>query len=287
MGKDFQKLSLGATLGKKIVIGVQDAAFIPVKRSPSLNMFSVQTENNSAMQLTITLSPPQVIPSSNFPGGIVPVQGAIQDVSGERYSDDMLSSPSLSPGFSWYQAIAVVEWGVGGAQCKVEADFMNGLCLNLTASFVRIFALFDKVIDPANLTGGAYVFNAFVGPGSPKPNNAQKTVNIGRVAGGPDGFPDGSFPLAPIYAIPFFAKQVALCASRQGIPGLPQSIVNNIDIDIIFYRDIRGLDPLGGYRFTSDTSMPVKIPNGAYYFTVQNNSVPAVADCQAIFDLNV
>jgi hypothetical protein len=263
----------------------------------SLNLLTIAGEDGVAEQLCITIIPPMVVPSAQFPGGVVPADGSIQNATGERDNYSLYRNPNPIANFSWMQAVAFVEWGIGGVQSKVECDCLNGLVLNLCASFVRVSAFVDAVkMDGEFVSGGALVLGAYVGPGFPRANNAQRTFNVGEVqgsAGGGTQFPSKGFgnpfntdPTNPplngmhnAYPVPFHAKQAFIC-----VVGNPT--VDVWDMSIQFYRDVHTSIPLSSYRFTQDSHQPVRIPNGAYYWTLHNHQVHA-SQASVVFDLSV
>lgn len=298
------------TIGKRIAIGAQstDSGIV---QGNSLNILQVAAPNEFAQQLQIVLSSPKLVPDFQFPGGIVPTDGTIQDASGDRDNYDFYRHPNPAGDVSWMQAIAVIEWGIGGVQYKAEVDFLNGLCINLVASWVRVGAFIDAVFINNDvqviLSGGAYIVSAFIGPGYPKSNNAQRTFYIGEVTEPANviwrGFPKYGYgninetdpALAPLFGkvnlfpIPYFAKTATVIAYRDDGSGVPLPW----DLDIIFYRDVRSLWSLGHYHFTPDIREPCRIPNGAMYFSVRNRVpgnpqiVPPTFPVSVIFDLAI
>lgn len=298
------------TIGKKIAIAAQgsDSGII---QGNSLNILQISAPNEFAQQLQLVLSSPHLVSQYQFPGGVVPMDGSIQDASGDRDNYDFYLHPSDSNNISWMQAIAVIEWGIGGVQYKAEVDFLNGLCINLVASWVRVGAFIDAInTDGTVVDGGAYIFSAFVGPGYPKANNAQRTfyvgslLNVGDSSGGFSsdfGYPQKGYgnifntdptlpPLngfANLYPIPYFAKLASVIAMHGDTLsfGLPLS---PWDVSLVFFRDVRATNPLGHYHFTPDVREPCRIPNGAMYFSVHNNlGNPITSPVSVIFDLAI
>jgi hypothetical protein len=278
----WQKLAQGKTIGKKANIAIT-AATSNSPRTNNFNILQIGSSNEDALQLCITLNPPTFIPATQFPGAVLPTQGAIQDATGDRnnYSFLIASSPSQS----WGQPTALVEWGIGGVQTQVECDFSNGLVLNICASWVRV-SIFTDVLHEQTPTDGILVLGAFIGPGYPKANNAQRTFVVGLVNAENVGNPLG-YPLLPydsvlsvgspnMYPIPFYAKQATL---------MTQSLIA-YDFTLIFYRDNFGAFRMSDVRFTDTQREPAIVPNGSMYFSVHNNT-NVLNLVNVVFDLAV
>lgn len=295
------------TIGKRIVIGAQGTDSGTVQGN-SLNILQIAAPNEYAQQLQLVLGSPKLVPENPTVLAML-ADGSIQNATGERDNYDILLHPEPS-GVSLMQAIAVIEWGIGGVQYKAEVDFLNGLCINLVASWVRVGAFIDALnTDGLVVDGGAYVFSAFIGPGFPKANNAQRTFYVGDLhnvgtdyaGGGFTGYPSkgynflfqGSDPTnfpqngqAQLWPVPYFAKLATAICSR-GANGFGAAL-NPWDVDIVFFRDTQAQNSLGSFRFTQDIREPCKIPNGAFYFSVHNNlGNPITQPAQVIFDLAI
>lgn len=292
------------TIGKKIAIAAQNNDSGSVTGN-SLNILQISAPNEFAQQLQVVLGSPRLVPYFQFPGGTPPMDGAIQDATGDRDNYDLLMHPDPG-GLSLYQAIAVIEWGIGGVQYKAEVDFLNGLCINLVASWVRVSAFLDALnTEGLEVDGGAYIFSAFIGPGYPKANNAQRTFYVGGLhntaddyaGGGYSGYPtrgynfpvQGSDPTtnpqngqAQLFPVPYFAKLATAICSRGN------QKVDPWDVNVVFFRDTQALNSLGQFRFTQDIREPCRIPNGAFFFSVHNNlGNPLTEFAQVVFDLAI
>ncbi len=267
---DWAFLAEGQTLGKKCNIIFTPPAFGVRLETPSpVNILQVQADDSKAHPLCVTLSPPQGVlpPIAGFPADSQGITGTADNIEG-------LNAPAGSQ-LVWANPVAVVEWGVGGISNRVECDFLNGLCLNLSASWVRIRAIVESVEATTSLM--AYTLGANIGPGNPKPNNAQRTVlpRIGALADGVE---------SPVRPVPRYAKQVYVLGN---VP-IGQVFIGHIR----FYRDNQGpagIVPCGDLLFTSNDHAPGLIPNGAMYFTVVNNSGAAAGNVTpyAVFDLAI
>jgi hypothetical protein len=290
------------TIGKKIIIPAQGSDS-GVVQGNSLNILQVSAPNEFAQQLQLVLGSPQLVSQYQFPGSIVPVDGSVINSTGERDNYGFLSPPSALNNISWMQAIAVVEWGIGGVQYKAEVDFLNGLCINLVAAWVRVSAFIDAINTAGTVVdGGGYVFSAFIGPGYPKANNAQRTFYVGGMknvasttpprAGWPlvgyNGQPNPEDPplngAVNVYPVPYFAKLASVIAFRSDT--FPYT--SSWDLDLVFFRDVRSSEPMGNYNFTQSNREPARIPNGAMYFSLHNNlGNPVTSPAQVIFDLAI
>jgi hypothetical protein len=301
----FGLLSEGRTIGKRIKIVAPES--IPgesYRRAGDQNILQVGSSDNAAQQLCITIIPPGVIPQSQFPGGVLPSanSSAIDSASGDRDNYSLYTSPDPANDFKWTNSEILVEWGIGGVQSKVECDVLNGLVLNICASWVRVSAFLDAVNSGNGVSGCVDFLGAYVGPGFPKANNAQRTFNVGILSAlsniGYRGFPFKGFgnlintdpSLPPLnasrnaYPIPYMAKQATvICRGEVGL-GI---VEDTWDVSIQFFRDVRTSELMGSFRFTQDIHEPVRIPNGAYYWTLHNHQNVEIANSSAVFDLAV
>ena len=295
-------LAQDKTIGKRIAIAAQTTNE-GVIQGNSLNILQIAAPNEFAQQLQIVLSSPHLVPDFQFPGGIVPMDGTIQDASGDRDNYDFYLHQSPGPlNVSWRQAIAVIEWGIGGVQYRAEVDFLNGLCINIVASWVRVGAFLDAISmnsfdAEVIVTGGAYIVSAFIGPGYPKANNAQRTFYVGDLSASDSlqsGYPLNGFGNVAalgfnLYPVPYFGKTATIIASRHNGSGIPLPW----DLDLVFFRDVRSQFSLGHYHFTPDIREPCTVPNGAMYFSVHNripgdpSIIPPTTPVSVVFELAI
>ena len=300
----WSKLSQGRTIGKRVNF-LFDSTVNGVQRGSTIPFLQIQGNNNDALQLAITLIPPGMIPIQQFPGAVISQSEALI-ATGDRTNDDLyLHPPSPIPAdISFGNYVCVCEWGIGGVQSKVEVDFSNGLVLNICAAWVRLSAYIDS-LPIAPTFDHVIVLGAYVGPGFPKANNAQRTFWVGNInrpitppgAAGPPVYPNVGLnntnpnpngpPFPNGYPIPFFAKQVSVLGWGP-VAGLPFSSINNLDCNIHFSRNVFFTELVGTFHFTNDRSGPVIVPNGAYYWTLQQNTAPAVpVQASVVFDLAI
>lgn len=255
----FNQLSAGRTLGKRVVVDFTPIAFGGAFVQPSpVNMLELRGEDKYAMQVALTLSPPKVI--------VAPAPPDLQSATGEV---DNTGTLLLPVGYSFANPVVIAEWGIGGVSNRVEADFANGLVLNLSASFLRISAFVDAQVQETTVRS-LYVLSAFVGPGFAKANNAQRTqVN---------------FPTGNIFPTPAYAKTVVVTGATFVAPTWSARIT--------FFRDTAGAQPMAQFVFGDGTAAagginrPIDVPNGGYYWRITRLYAGAGVD-NTTFDLAV
>lgn len=268
-GTMFGLLADGKPCGKKTVID-----YIPPNISPGLSTPSpvdiltvgAEGEESYAQQLSITLKSPQVIPGLTTSGTT-----DFQNLTGEQDSRALFLSPALNA-LSLANPVALIQWGNGGTQCEAEVDYINGLVINLCASWVRVRAFIDKYELAFTTTDQLpYVLAAFVGPGTPKPNNAQRTIRAQTV----DSF-----------YIPPFAKSIRMVGGdTSGLVPLAGMIE--------FWRDAAKAQLVGRINVTDGgDQVPQSIPLGAYFWSFTGTGgYGALADAdkqtQAVFELAI
>lgn len=293
----WRALSMGKTIGKRVNIAIPDGE---TERTQSLNLFEIGGANNDAIQMCVTLINPKFIPASKLPGGVIPPDNTfINNATGERSNADFLLD-DFNDGFpGWIPAVAIVEWGIGGVQSSAEVDWVNGTTINLTASWIRVSAFIDFTPPFVVASVGIVSLQAFVGPGGIfRGNAAQRTVVVGPVRETDSALDRPGFPFAgfgpneatypvPLFPIPNMAKQVTVMAI---IPNLALTrSVTDFSVQITFWFGITGA-VISASRFTNDLRTPVPIPNGAAFFTIQNDDAGIdhiIFSCNAIFDLNI
>lgn len=285
---NWPELSNGQPLGKRIVIAVPPTGF-GEPRPGSVDMLQLDGKRDAlACQVTVTLLPPQYVPMSSLPGGSFPQN--IQTITGERYNDSLLQTPPPA-NFVAPPAIAIVRWGVGGVQSIAEVDFSNGAVVNLTATFVRVSAFVD-LPSQSLPEGAAVVLGGFIGPGWAKGPNAQRTYDVlPLLALGYPEFsygPRGYFLPAPgnpgMYPVPAYGKLAMVYGTDPNV--LAPGTANTLDANLIFYRDVQATILAGSFHVTNDRPGPIYVPNGAMYWSVQNN-VAISQQLSVAFDLGI
>lgn len=249
--------SLGKTSIKKFVFG---GTF----NQPQVQNLEIRTDDGNAMQLALTLTPPK---TTNGFGAVIPDD--LQNFTGPFYAnnDTVNGGPDVAVRYS--NPIAHIEWGIGGTESQADADILNGLVVNLTASFVRVRMNVEEVNEDTGTT--FYQLAAFVGPGRPKTNNLQRTVVVNQWTAG----------LSLVQPLPFFAKQVTVIGPDFGGAAF--------DRVMHLYRGTDGaggpLLPLADLHFPAATApQRLAIPNGAMFFQIEAaHSLPA----SCIFELAI
>lgn len=231
---DWAALCEGRTIGKRAVIVVPSGTadvFVPV------NVFSLQAKDTQAIPISILLNSPQIVapPAGGFPA-------AVQQITGE--TDNVENQDNLI----WTQAIAEIEWGIGGVASKAIMDFENGSLINIQASYVRMRAILSAI---SGASAAAMVLSAFVGPAANPTSNPRFTDRSGSVNAG---------ALGSVRSIPRFAKTLTPIANGA------------LNVEVRFFRDRAATDEVG--RVVGYTGgFPIVIPGaGAYYFRYFNNT---------------
>lgn len=251
---DWYRLAHGKPLGKKTVVPFEYHAGVNIP-SP-LSALQIVGDDDAACQLSLMLAPPRFLDSPLNPNII---NTDAQNISGTVLNDNftgVLDNP-----------FAEIIWGVGGGEDSVKADILNGLALNLTASYVRVRVGVDEV--GADTGSKYYETSCFIGPGYPKANNAQYTqTNIGWQAN-----------LSPVFATPRHAKSVSLV-------GFDNAIDTLFNGWIAFYRDRAQTFPVCSYFSAANNPVEFPIPNGGYFYQIKRTSIGSVY-AQAVFQLSV
>lgn len=278
----WERLAQGKTVGGRVPILFTTG--LEQTRSQVFDIIQVIGADADEQQLSVTLSPPQVavLDAANIPANFVNVTGTQDNVGLLNNWNPGAAAPvfpGLATPFKFTESRAIIEWGAGGVQDRVEADICNGLCLNLCASFVRVRAVIGPQLN-AGIDGNTavYIVSAHIGPSRPKDSNAQRTVwcgSIGPASEGPGNA--GAFP------IPRFAKSVSLVAGQNG--AAPDLLTGTLR----FWQRadaIAASGNVGNFLFTGNADQRVNVPNGAYYFSIINGMAnPALF--AAVFDLAV
>jgi hypothetical protein len=242
--------------------------------------FQLTGDDRDAMPLTLTIVPPRV--AFGIPANVIEsAGGAVQNVGGAQNNFEVSTEgdfPGTSVPVTWPPMSARVRWGVGGMNTYADVDLMNGVVLNLHASFVEVYPY--VALTSANGiegTSAVYELGAFIAPGYTKPGNAQKTEWIGVINAGVEGL---TFP------IPMFAKRAYLVACDS--TAAPQLSVGTLR----FWQNTvaaagAGVSNLGNFFFAGATQFQsVEIPNGAMYFSVLSG-MSENARYAVIFDLSI
>ena len=251
----FGRLAMGGLLGKSSIL-VYNHHVDVVQQAP-VDMIVIEGDDLDAIQLSLTLHPPRVIPIAFCE---LPID--LQNVTGEQTNSEV--SPCDFPGtkdpIRWPPLEAVIEFGVGGVSTKVIVDYLNGVTLSVTASYLRVCALVTQTKHCGDIygTSAAYHLAAHVGPGFAD-SHAQRTVFVGDV--------DDHDESKDVLDVPRFAKFATLIGCRDRHHKSPTLTTGWIR----FWQDIKGKHCVGDF-FVSDHQSRVVVPNAAQYFTVHNES---------------
>lgn len=283
---DYELLCNGRSLGKKVnvLVGTSNAF------NSKVNLLEVKGPDAGAMNLQIALMPPRVIPVYSGAGpnpGLITEAQAFQLVNSQNASGTELndSTGMMQRNFIWSPMIAVLEWGIGGqAVERVEVDILNGLNVNLSASYLRIGVEVDPLIgllhgNFGDFSPGLYELGAFVGPGFAKRRNAQRTVMFQNSL----GFTTDESKTSPIVPIPKFATSFWMNATPVNV-GLPTvgweaqvvwllSAGNGVPYALGPNIGATGAIKIGSHTITDNSEfVEIPIPNGAQYFCIVNRS---------------
>ena len=258
------RLAAGQPLGKRAVAQYLNTES---KSQPSpVSILQVQGRDADALNLTVTLSPPLVIPQA-----LAQLPTDLQAASGEIGNAELLAAgnfPGTGFPFVWAPVHYELTWGIGGASEQVDVDAINGCTVNLCASFLRVRAVIESELGG---TSAAYVLSAFVGPGWTRPGSAQRTIF--------DDVPAGLETTT--HEVPRFAKRVTLFSCDSGAsPELT-------DLTLRFWRRAdKSLNNLGNVLVTGNQPPTFHVPNGAAYFSILSG-MAADHLVGAIFDLSI
>jgi hypothetical protein len=285
----FAMLAKGRQIGKRVVlpfitpVGLNPSSHVIAQPAP-VDILNLQGADQDATQLCITLAEPKYIPSI-LSTTILNNGTDVQAYSGEQDNIDLAQTSNnvggaVRGGTSDVQIanpIAVLEWGCGGVSSRAEIDFRNGLAINVIASWLRLRAFVE---GPVKTGSFPYVLAGFVGPGTAKPNNAQRTMALGALDNG---------STSGMLTVPRFAKSVQLCGANNA----GDAYVGTIQ----FFRSTLGPADYGGvpvaaflFAGNAANAIPVPVPNGAYYFNVISGigfGTGTINSHNAIFDLAI
>lgn len=262
-----------AQLGKTAVL-LYDNANESAQRGETDMIGIPNGEDVDACSMIVTLAAPMIIPAdldfvpetvqSNPSGSQTNAQIRTRP-NGPRWTGPML----------WPQLEAIVEWGTGGASSRAYVDFMNGVQINLSASWLRVRAAI-KSTQRSGVIGksGAYVLTSHVGPGFTSPGRAQNTVYVGEADAAGE---------TEVFAVPPFAKHVRLV-------GLDSSAAPPITIGTVRFWQasdgVAGGSNVGNFFFSGNSNASVEIPNGGLYVSVLNGQ-GVNAEYALVFDLSI
>lgn len=251
----FGRLAKGQPLGKSSILPY-DATQNRVQPA-SVPILQVEGDDLDASQLCITLAPPRVIPLPFIEASELD----IQNQTGEQDNSEVTTGnfPGEVTPIQWPPLEAVFEWGIRGASCRAIVDYVNGVTVNVVASYLRVYAAVTQSEDSGGITGTSalYYLTAFVGPGWTRTGTAKRTVFIGTIA-------DGDASL--VFDVPRFAR-------RAMVVGCDSSTPANVTVATVrFWQSPDGTNNVGNFFQSSNQPVSFDVPNAAQYFSVENGS---------------
>jgi len=264
----FGRLAMGQALGKSSIL-IYDHHVHDIQSS-EVDMISLEGDDLDAQQLILTLHPPRVIPLSFAE---VSQRLGQQNLTGEQTNAEVsvCDFPGTDSPIRWPPLEAVIEFGVGGVSTTAVVDFVNGVTLSVSASFLRAKAFVTQNRRCGDIfgTSAAYYLAAHVGPGFAE-SHAQRTVFVGDVEGRSE---------SDVFDVPRLAKVATINGCRKHASHSPARTVGWIR----FWQDPKGAHCVGDF-FVSTHQSSIKVPNAAQYFTVFNESKHAMK-MAVIFEL--
>lgn len=252
----FGRLAMGQCLGKSTIL-IYDHHTADVQTSLN-DMISVEGDDLDAQQLIVTLHPPRVIPLSFDQ---IHERLDQQNLTGEQTNSEVTPCdfPGIDEPIRWPPLEALIEFGVGGVATKVVVDYMNGVTLSVSASFLRVSGLVTQSRRSGDVfgTSAAYYLAAHVGPGFAE-SHAQRTIFVGDV---------GDHDESETLDVPKLAKVATLIGCRHHHHRSPTLTIGWIR----FWQSPDGTNCVGDF-FVSDHQSRVEVPNAAQYFSVFNES---------------
>jgi hypothetical protein len=179
--------------------------------------------------------------------------------------------PGTSAPISWPPFACVIEWGTG-ARTAMIVDFMNGQTVNVSASWVRAFAVAPSDSESTLAsTSGVYTLLAFISPGlAARARGPQRSIQLGLQA---------QPYQSEIFITPPYARTVTLTSCDASSP--PQITAGYIS----FYQDPAGVNNVGNYYVSGNQPGPFPVPNGGMYFAIWPGSGAGSIPWQAVFEL--
>jgi hypothetical protein len=218
-----------------------------------------------ACQMTVTLSQPRVIKAAFANGGVVAQNQQNTTGSYDNAGVGTANFPGTAAPLTWVPIIGIIEWGLGGTRQTAYVDFSQGTVINLSASWVRVHAAVAlDAVDNAAGNSALYELAAFVGPGWTQRGAAQRTVFLGAIANNAE---------SAVFAVPPFARRATVISMDPEAVGTASPVLTSAYLR--FWQGPTGVTAgknIGNY-FQAGNAIPAfDVPNGAAYFSVQNQS---------------
>lgn len=258
------RLAQGQALGKKAVMAYN--AEIDTAQIAPVPFFDFGGSDHDAEQMQIVIDSPRVIWRT-----FASLAGEnLQNLSGEyaNYEAPTGNFPGTAAPIAWPSITCMLEWGTN-TRTRAIVDMVNGAKVNLSASWVRAFAVIPPDTHNAPGTSAAYVLNAFASPGWPGPSSATRTIQLGTVVAG-----DAS----GVFVIPPFAKRATLIGFSTASP--PEITTGYLQ----FWQSPDGSNNVGNYFISGNQPGPFLVPNGAAYVSIVSG-MAADTKFAVLFDL--
>lgn len=251
----WERLSRGKTPGgsSRIAFNASDTR----RQDFKTDLINVAGDDADACQIRIALAAPRIVrlAYTSVMAFAPPTQQPAQNNVETGASDfPGTAEPALWPPFE-----AVIEWGVGGRNESVVVDFVNGMSVDVVASFLRVHAAVPALAG-SGITGtsATYELAAFAGPAHGNPSGgAQKTVWCGVV---------GSLAESAAFPIPKFARTAYVVGCD---PGASPSIAVTV-ATLRFWQAADRTHNVGNFVAAGNQAAPFNVPAGAAYASVAN-----------------
>lgn len=273
----WERLTRGQPLGKRAIL-LYNADSENEQVSP-VPFFQIRGDNCDAQPITLMIAPPRVHASS-FADLIALTNENYQNLSGDQDNYEVADAdfPDDTTPITWPPLQVEIRWGSAGAPpVKAIVDIMNGVTVNLTASFVEAVAYIATTDDNGIAgTSAAYALTAYIAPGYKRPGDAQNTVYVGNVEAGAE---------SNIFRVPRFAKRAFIVANDPGTA--PVATVATLR----FWQNVvgagnAGAQNVGNFLNTGNSYLPVNVPNGGLYFSVLSG-MGTTQRFSVVFDLSI
>jgi hypothetical protein len=271
--RGWSRLAKESPLGQTVAI-LYDPDAEAAQVSP-VQVLELNGGDLDATQVQLTLGSPFAVPRD--PAELEGVN--LQNVSGGYDNESMAAFgdyPGTTDPITWPPFVYVIQWGIGGNQQQMMVDAVNGARVNLTCSFLRVFAAVapDAINQPG--TAGAYVLGGFVGPGWPTPGSAQRSICIGSL---------DSQAESDVFSVPRHARRATVIGAASPAAPLPAPQIPPVTVCYLrFFADPAGTVCVGNYIVNGNQPGPFPIPNGGQYFSVVSG-MSASTPFSALFEL--
>jgi hypothetical protein len=262
----FGRLVMGQNPGTSSRL-IYDHALCEPQLAPT-DMIQIEGDDVDACQLVVTLHPPRVIP---LPFHEVQARLDKQNLTGEQSNSEVTDChfPGTKRPIRWPPLEALIEFGVGGVNTTVYADYINGLSFGVTASYLRVRALISQSRRDGDIfgTSAAYYTAAHCGPGFAE-GHVQRTVFVGDVDNNEE---------SDVFDVPKFGKVAFISGCRTRHHDEDEHHHDRHRRPVVasgwvrFFQSPDGENPVGDF-FVTNYLQRVEVPNGGLYFSFFNEA---------------